>query len=375
MSREPALLLYGVFRALVEQRVPLGVGDYLDAMRAIELQLAPGELLEAPSRPQLLRICEILWTRTPEEVRLLHRLFDSIEPPEPGEVTALQTVLEPLAPLGPKPGATGPRSAQPTAAPGEVNTSTTPTSTGEALGVSFESRSGGAGVPLPSPVLPAHNKATFVLQPQTVLPARALAVLWRRYRRMVRSGPRTELDLDATIAERVRRGIIDRPVLRPRRVNNARLLILADASPSMAPWRPFLDALAQSLHLSRVHGAQLWYFVNVPRRSLFATPALTGGRAAKDVFRRYAGAAMLVVGDGGAARGFLNRTRVAQTTSFLADANRRMRSVVWVNPMPTTRWEDTSAAALAAAGGATFLPLDFTSMIRAVDVLRGVKAG
>jgi uncharacterized protein with von Willebrand factor type A (vWA) domain len=158
-------------------------------------------------------------------------------------------------------------------------------------------------------------------------------------------------------------------------VNTARLLILADASPSMAPWRPFLDALAQSLHLSRVQGAELWYFVNVPRRSLFATPALTDAKPAKDVFGRYAGGAMLVVGDAGASRGFLNRTRVAQSRSFLAEANRRMRSVVWVNPMPPARWEDTSAAALAAAGGATFLSLDFASMIRGVDVLRGVKAG
>jgi uncharacterized protein with von Willebrand factor type A (vWA) domain len=51
-----------------------------------------------------------------------------------------------------------------------------------------------------------------------------------------------------------------------------------------------------------------------------------------------------------------------------------MRSIVWVNPMPAARWDGTSAAALAASGGAAYLPLDFTAMIRAVDVLRGIKA-
>jgi uncharacterized protein with von Willebrand factor type A (vWA) domain len=374
MSADPRLLLYGVFRALVEQRVPLGVADYLDAIRAVSLQVASGDFSRAPSRSQLLRVCEILWTRSPEEVRLLHRVFDRIEPPGADDVAALQTVLE--GPAATEASVSPDSPTRPTTALGDLTVTATGTvTTAGTVSVSFESRSSTAGIPLPAPVLPARGNGTFVLQPQTVLSARALAVLWRRYRRMVRSGPRTELDLDATIAERVRRGIIDRPVLRPGRVNRARLLILADASPSMAPWRPFLEALAQSLHLSRVQGAQLWYFANVPRRSLFATPALTNGRAAKELFDRYAGAGLLIVSDGGAARGFLNRTRVTQTMSFLGGINRRMRSIVWVNPMPAGRWEGTSAGALAAAGGAAYLPLDFTAMLRAVDVLRGIKAG
>ena len=141
--------------------------------------------------------------------------------------------------------------------------------------MSFEPVSDGGGVLAAlSGVCPTLSE-TFVMQPQTVMSPRVLAVLWRRYRRMVRSGPRTELDLEATIAERVRRGIIDRPMLRPRRANSARLLILADVSPSMSAWGPFLDALATSLVLSRLQSARLLYFVNVPRQSLFTSPART----------------------------------------------------------------------------------------------------
>lgn len=373
MSADPRLLLYGVFRALVEQRVPLGVADYLDAIRAVSLQLqSPGA---TPSRAQLRRVCEILWTRGPDEVRLLRRVFDTIEPPAAEDVAELKAILEAPA-ASATPASDSP--ARPTTTLGEIAVTATGTvTTPGTVSVSFESRSSAAGIPLPAPVLPSRGSGTFVLQPQTVLSARALAVLWRRYRRMARSGPRTELDLDATIAERVRRGIVDRPVLRPRRVNGARLLILADVSPSMAPWRPFLDALAESLRLSRVQGAQLRFFANVPRKSLFGTPALTDGQTekeAKELFDRYAGAGLLIVSDGGAARGFLNRTRVKQTTAFLGTVGQRMRSIVWVNPMPRERWDGTSAGALAAAGGAAHVPLDFTSMIRAVDVLRGIKA-
>jgi uncharacterized protein with von Willebrand factor type A (vWA) domain len=36
-----------------------------------------------------------------------------------------------------------------------------------------------------------------------------------RYRRGTRGGPRTELDIDATVAERCRRGLLLRPACRP----------------------------------------------------------------------------------------------------------------------------------------------------------------
>jgi uncharacterized protein with von Willebrand factor type A (vWA) domain len=376
MSDVP-LLLYGVFRRLLERRVPLGVSDYLDALRLLERQVAHGDITEVARRASLRRVCEVLWARSPEEVRLIDRALDEIAPPQPEDVQWLTNLLDDAreAPAVARPSGQRVASTQTTLDPVTVQASGTTTAVAApSVAVSFESVKGAGGVPLPYPVLPAGAPGTFVLQPQTVIAARALAVLWRRYRRMSRAGARTELDVEATIAEWTRRGVIDRPALRARRVNRARLLILADASPSMAPWRPFLDAVAQSVRLSRLQSAEMFYFANVPRRSLFATADLGGATPADKVYSRFAGASLLVFSDAGAARGFLTRMRVAQTHTFLADANRRMQSVVWVNPMPRDRWDKTTAAALAASSGVTFLPLDQTSMIRAVDVLRGIKA-
>jgi uncharacterized protein with von Willebrand factor type A (vWA) domain len=230
------------------------------------------------------------------------------------------------------------------------------------------------GVPLPYPVLPAVASETYVMEPQAVISPRALAVLWRRYRRMVRSGAAAELDVDATIDARCRLGTIDRPVLRAPKVNRARLLILADVSPSMAPWRPFLDALARSLALSRLQDARMLYFTNVPGRAFFRLPTLTDAIRAEQVFKRFEGAGLLILSDGGAARGYSNRQRVARTTAFVETAHRRARAVVWVNPMPRFRWKNTSAEAIAGSRAASFLPLDVASLIRAVDILRGVKS-
>ena len=369
------LLLYGVFRRLLERRVPLGVSDYLDALRLLEGQVAHGDISGVARRESLRRVCEVLWARSPEEVRLIDRAFDEIAPPLPEDVRWLTSLLDDA------PAAVAPRTADQAATSGQgaldpvtVRAGGTTSTAAPSIAVSFESTTGAGGVPLPYPVLPAGPSGTFVLQPQTVIAARALAVLWRRYRRMSRSGARTELDVEATVAEWTRRGLIDRPALRPRRVNRARLLILADASPSMAPWRPFLDAVEQSVRLSRLQSAEMFYFANVPRRSLFATADLGGAAPANKVYGRFSGASLLVFSDAGAARGFLTRMRVTQTQAFLAAANRRMQSVVWVNPMPRDRWEKTTAGAVAGSSGVTFLPLDQPSMIRAIDVLRGIKA-
>ncbi len=46
----------------------------------------------------------------------------------------------------------------------------------------------------------------------------------------------------------------------------------------------------------------------------------------------------------------------------------------WINPMPSSRWAGTTAEPIATSKGATFLPLNVASLIRAVDILRGVKS-
>jgi hypothetical protein len=115
------------------------------------------------------------------------------------------------------------------------------------------------------------------------------------------------------------------------------------------------------------------YFTNVPRQSFFTSPALTTAVPARKVFDQHGNSGLLVVSDAGAARGFLNPARVRHTQQFLKDANRRTRSIVWVNPMPESRWAETTAEAVATESGVAFLPLSDASMLRAIDILRGAK--
>src|SRR5262249_16382663 len=76
--------------------------------------------------------------------------------------------------------------------------------------------------------------------------ARQLGQSWRRLRRMEARGPRTELDLPATVADIERTGVWGRPALTARRLNVAQLLLLVDRDGSMTPFVPLTRRIVDS---------------------------------------------------------------------------------------------------------------------------------
>lgn len=365
----PELVLYGVFRALLARRVPLGVVDYLDAVRALRAGFG-----SSPGREPLRRLARMLWARTDDERRLIDALFAAIPPPTTEEIAKAESVLsqggqQPVAETAqPMPPGTA---SDRTGAGGTSMAATEPQAA-----IEFRPAAETGGLPLPRLALGAESAPeTYVMQPQTVVTARTLAALWRRLRAFTRTGAKTEFDPEATLTERCRQGVLVRPVFRACRRNQARLLILADVSTSMAPWRPFLDTLARSLPLSRLQAVEIHYFANLPRRSLFATAELTEPEPFEKTCRRFSGASLLIIGDGGAARGYLSRRRVHETDDFLAQARQAMApsAIVWLNPMPRERWAGTTAEMIARGNDAAFVALHRTTLFRVVDILRGAR--
>ena len=105
----------------------------------------------------------------------------------------------------------------------------------------------------------------LVLVPQYPLTAREVAQAWRHLRRPVRSGPAMELDVEATIAARARRGVATPPVLVPRRRNAVRLLMLIDRQGSMTPFHGYVDYVVGAIrHAARIDDVQAVYFHDLP---------------------------------------------------------------------------------------------------------------
>jgi uncharacterized protein with von Willebrand factor type A (vWA) domain len=366
--------LFGLFHELLANGVALGVRDYLDGLRALQLGFGGG------GRRELRDLALALWARSDDERRLISRWFADVPVAGQPLLDAVEEALRAAAaPAAERAGETRRTDAAPA---GGQGSGAQPSASGDDAAatpaavrarVSFAGARAGGGLPVPRLAAEPPIGEDYVLQPQTPLSLRELVVLWRRYRRSTRRGPRRELDLAATIGERCRRGLLSRPVYRARRGNSARLLVLADASPSMDPWRPFLATLAESLRFGRLASAELRYFNNLPRRQLSADADHCHPQPLDDVLRRHAGGGLLVVSDAGSARGYLNRRRALQTATFLAAARRFFPAIAWLNPMPRGRWAGTTAALVAAGPDVVMLPLDATHLLRAVDILRGNK--
>lgn len=374
LDRFPPLL--GLFRELLANGAPIGVRDYLDGLRA--LQLGFGQ--NSPDR--LLKLALALWSRSDEEHRLISRYFGSF-PELPNEL--IQGVEEMLLENLDEPkvrdrqgskrvssidGVDSPLSRLKQPIKGTAEESASRDELPRAL-VSFSNAQRNGGLPLPNLVADPNIGEEYVLKPQTQFRPRDLAVLWRRYRRSTRQGLRTELDLAATIHERCRQGYLSQPVCRSRRTNSARLLVLADVSASMDPWQSFVEMLPDSLILGRLASAEVYYFSNLPRNQLFAAHSLKEPVLRDEVLRQNTGAGVLMISDAGSARGYLNRRRALQTSKFLAELAGKCPAIVWLNPMPRARWAGTTAGLIASSPAVTMLPLNAPQLMHAIDILRG----
>ncbi|MCX7110038.1 MAG: hypothetical protein NTX45_07900 [Proteobacteria bacterium] len=353
------LPLEGLYLYLVRNGFPLSVQDYQDALSA--LQRGYG----VHRREQLQWLCEALWAHTEEEKIRLKRLFQEFPRPTQ-EVIATLTGRKPEA---------GTKGEPPSKEPAKSAMQAEAVADQEASIVQF----GGpaeSGVGLPRAAIPTTAIQPFILTPRPVVSLRTLIVIWRRFRLARRTGPRVEIDIDATIGEQGRRGFLVEPMLIPARCNQARLLVLFDASPSMAPWRYLGRMLVESLESGRFGHAAMYYFNNDPGGALFETDRLIRPIKCQNIAKKHPGCALLVIGDAGAVRGHLDDDRVEGAREFIAQAAKASwHPIAWANPMPRRRWTDNTAQRIATLPGIAMFEFSEDGLVQAVDHLRGKANG
>jgi uncharacterized protein len=150
------------------------------------------------------------------------------------------------------------------------------------------------------------------------------------------------------------------------------MLALFDASPSMAPWRTTGKVVADSLTRSQLRHAAIYYFDNDPGGDLFESDQLTRPQRLRDVARHHPRCALIVIGDGGAARGGTDRERVRSTQRFVELAqDASWWPIAWLNPMPRQRWAGSPAARIAAIPRIAMFELTEDGLVAAIDHLRG----
>jgi uncharacterized protein with von Willebrand factor type A (vWA) domain len=353
-----AVPLEGLYLHLVRNGFPLSVRDFEDALTA----LRQGHGLHR--RDDLRWLCEALWARTDQEVIRLERLFRAFPRPSREEIRALTGE-------GARTGETSAtqQSERSRETPGE--TTTKPAQQGPAIdfGTPIES-----GLGLPRAQIGRRADDVFIFTPRPLVSLRALIVAWRRFRLAQRFGPPVELDIEATISEQCRRGMLAEPKLIPARRNQARLAVLVDASPSMVPWRHMSQLVADSLDASQLGHAAIYFFDNTPEEDLHETDALNRPVPLATALQDHRQCALLVVSDAGAARGRIDRgARLRQTRRFVERVRSEWFPIAWLNPMLRRRWSATTAERIAALPGIGMFELNDDGLIHAVDYLRGKR--
>jgi uncharacterized protein with von Willebrand factor type A (vWA) domain len=420
------LPLIDLFTQLRAAGLPLGIDEYKLVLQALQNGFGVSD------RNALKRLCKTLWVKSADEMRLFDHHFEQVidseiifpdgqpltpsqflaeSTPPPSVSTQTETTPEPTPP--PSVSTQTETTPEPTPPPSvSTQTETTPEPT-PPPSVSTQTETTPEPTPPPSVSTPTEPPESTPLIPTPALSPEltlemedevqvAKAVLqatsqweqiaynhfiltseyfpvtrrqmkqaWRYLRRPVREGPQTEMDVEATVNQIGHQGILLEPVLVPRRVNRAELLLLIDQDGSMLPFHALSHRLAETaLRGGRLGKANIYYFHNCPIDYLYHDPNHQQAESISPLVARLSErTSLLIFSDAGAARGGFSEERLKMTKNFIDQFRQRVRYIAWLNPMPQKRWDGTTAGLVARL--VPMFEVSRRGLQDAIDVLRG----
>ncbi|MEG4064961.1 VWA containing CoxE family protein [Microcoleus sp. SVA1_A1] len=233
-------------------------------------------------------------------------------------------------------------------------------------------------VPVRAPKLTTiEDESSGELQQDFPISRRYMAYSWRRLRRLIPLGVLDVLDVEATVSTAAKQGFYLKPSYRRREINCTHLLLFVDREGSMIPFHRFVRNLVDAaLEESGIEQVNVFYFRNVFEDTVFYDEYLTKFIALKPIETTQAVLAdcdhdtiVIIVSDGGAARGHDSFERFHASTEFLFALRQEVDTIVWLNPLPQERWRNTSAAKIASS--VPMYPLDPEGLSAAIDRARG----
>jgi uncharacterized protein len=401
MKEDLIPMLWNLRQMSCRRGLTIGIDDYKDLQQSLRAGFGWN------SRQEFFDLCTSLWAKSVREQEILTQLFDQLFPVDlwsyslPEEIlpSSVETPSEPtpfISEIQPDPKVKNSSLEEPKQqeieieieieielAPKIQSQSSLPS-------ISFE------GIDL--------SERRFIFVPQFPLSYREIAQTWRRLRRRISIGTATELDIQATIDLRVRRGIATNLVLRPRQRNVARLLLLVDRQGSMAPFHGFCDEVCKAItEASRLGETDIYYFHNLPAEGaddevleslsgqffpildpilrkikplsdgcIYTDRDLLEPILLKDVLEKYArDSSVVIISDAGCARNGYRVSRLLDTIAFMKAIRTYTPHYVWLNPLADRYWLNINNTARQIARHIPMFPLDREGMERSVSVLRG----
>ena len=343
-----------IFNSLRQRHgLPLGVDEYLVLLRILQN-------VGVESHQELEQLCCTLWAKSNDESRLIKRLFEQMW---------MQIESRPTTSI----------SLPSTPAKSEANSSEIPSDKPK-----FElEQPASLSLEIDEPVQVVQavrrNSRTRefkrhrynLLTEYFPVTKRQMKQNWRYLRRPVREGVATELDVEATVEKMGREGILLAPVLVPPRTNRTDLVLMIDQEGSMVPFHALSRQLVETAQRGgRLRQTCVFYFHDYADEYLYRHPALLNAQSMDEVLAEVGKrAVVLIVSDGGAARGNFDSERVKRTQEWIEKLQNSLQYVAWLNPMPSESWQHTTAGKI--KGFVPMFEMSREGMNGAISVLRG----
>lgn len=195
--------------------------------------------------------------------------------------------------------------------------------------------------------------------------------IWRFLRQAKQVSFDYELDIEATLYQIEREGIFTNAVMRPIRARGTELLLLIDDSPAMIPFFPALGPFIQAIAEARITPARIYRFTSYPDEYLYhwhhssIVEPLTNLLPKLHRHRTVA----LIFSDVGAATDTYSQERIEGISKFLTALSPCIRQLIWLNPLPPQRWEQTSAWTIDAVLNGKMFTYEAASLRKATRVI------
>jgi uncharacterized protein len=152
-------------------------------------------------------------------------------------------------------------------------------------------------------------------------------------------------NLAATLERVSNRGFLDKVVQSYPITQHTQIQLLIDHGGSMVGFQHLVDMLKEKTQEVNTEQTAIYYFRNCPLDKLYTNTEQTRSIPLSELIASNKNT-LLIVSDAGAARGRYNPERIQATQRFLKQF--KNEALVWLNPVPKNRWDNTSADYIAA---------------------------
>ncbi len=338
---------------------PLPFIDLFEELRQAGMQLTLNhyDLLQksllrgyGASWSDLQRICRVLWVKPSEHYdgktfdRVFRRyqqdcemvMLQALAEASPENIDMEMTITNQLDVLPKVPVRLMPERYQPSDFQGPIGVQT-PTSTGKLSGEKWQF----TPIDLPLSIAQAQRA-------------------WRTLRCMSHNALADEIDLERTMEGVARTGFLADVVLKSAAQQRSELIVLVDEKAGMLPYFPALQPLFQAIAGGWISPARLYRFTAYPTRFLYDWKKPNEAISIDSILARLHRnrSIVIVISDGGAASGAINADRVRGTAEFLDRWRPCVAQLLWVNPLPASRWVGTPAAEIRDLVGGQMITLE-----------------